>query len=41
MLREAGVAEVDEADGREGVHQLLRCPLNVTLVQLGIVRDRQ
>ena len=41
MLREAGVAEVDEADGREGVHQLLRCPLDVTFVQLGVVRGWQ
>ena len=41
MSREASVAEVDEADGGEGVHQLFSCPLNVTFVQLGVVRDRQ
>jgi len=41
LLWEAGVAEIDEADGGEGVHQLVCCLLDVRLVQLGIIRDRQ
>ena len=41
MLRKASVSEVDESDGRERVHQLICCRLSVTLVQLGVVRDRQ
>ena len=41
LLWEASVTEVDEADGREGGHQLVCGLLHITFFQLGIVMDRQ